>query len=213
MEKYRSSNGKERIMTTQPPVTTLKVSLQPITLNKNDLIDLCKIVAKAAPKGSIDFVIKGKSEIVTADSIQSFGNARLPRDLEEIRLFARSYRGENKIRIYIADIGSALSSYSDIEVSGQNTDWVSARVKELEDFILDHKNFHWAFRNPGLVIFQGIVLFALLAYLLRDVELGIVIAFLAGYAYFPIVRKIFPVVVLDTGRPSTLKTIRKFLAF
>ena len=52
-----------------------------------------------------------------------------------------------------------------------------------------------------------------MGYLLRNSELGIFIALLVGYAYIPIVRKIFPVVVLETGRPSTLKTIRKFLAF
>ena len=208
-----------KIMMTRQPVTTLRVPLRPITLDKSDLIKLCKIVEKAAlncPRGtmrSIHFQIEGKSEVVTASSIQPLENARLPRDLQNISLRAQSYHDDREINIYIHDIDSAIVSFSNVEISGQDVDWVSARAKELEDFILDHKNFHWWFRNIGLVIFQAIVLSILMGYLLRNSELGIFIALLVGYAYIPIVRKIFPVVVLETGRPSTLKTIRKFLAF
>jgi hypothetical protein len=220
MGKYRSSNGKERIMTTQRHTTTLRVPLRPITLDKSDLIDLCKLVEKAVPDSSrasmhewIHFQIEGKSEVLTTDSVQSLENARLPRDLRTISLRAQSYPSNREIKIHIWDIDSAAVSFSEVEISGQDADWVSARAKELEDFIFDHKNFHWAFRNIGFVIFQAIALSTLLGYLLRDNTLGIPTALIVGYAYIFIIRKIFPIVVLDTGRPSTLKTIRKFLAF
>jgi len=157
------------------------------------------------------FEIEGKSEVVTTNSIQSFENARLPRDLRKIYLSAGLYQSDDKINVYISEIDSGFFTYSNIEVSGQDTDWVSGRIKELEDFIFDHKNFHWLFQNWGWIIFQIIILSTLLGYLLRDNKLGILIAVLTGYAYFFIVRKIFPTVVLDTGRPSTLKTTRKIL--
>lgn len=206
-------------MAARSPVTTLRVSFRPITLDRGALIDLCKIVEKAAldcPQGtyrSIRFAIEGKSEVVTVNSLQAIENVRFPRDLRSIRLRAESDHYNREIDVHIHDIDSATASFSSVEVSGQDADWVSARARELEDFILDHKNFHWVFRNIGFVIFQALVLFALIGYLLRDNALLILLALLAGYAYVFIVRKIFPIVVLETGRPSTLKTIRKFLAF
>ena len=104
-------------------------------------------------------------------------------------------------------------TYSNIEISGKDIDWVSARVKELEVFISDHRNFHWIFQSWILVGIQAIILGTLVAYSMWDAVWSIPTAIFVSYFYIPIVRKIFPSVVLDTKRQSALKTIRKFLIY
>jgi hypothetical protein len=219
MKKNKPSDGKGRITTTQRHTTTLRVPMRPITLDKSGLVDLCKLVEKAAPDsssasiyGSIPFKIEGKSEVIKVNSAQALENMRLPRDLRSIYLHAQSYQYNKEIEVHIWDIDSTSASFSEIEVSGQDADWVSARARELEDFISDHRNFYWVFRNIGFVIFQAIALTALMVYLLRDNILGVILAFAVGYAYIFIIRKIYPIVVLETGRPSALKMVRQSLA-
>lgn len=197
-------------------VTKLKVDLQPISLDKSGLEQLCEIVLKAAeqdPSAGVTFEIEGKSEIVEAKSIESLINARLPRDLNEIILIVSSDKNSRTINLYISDIGSSFGTFSNIEISGKDIDWVSARVKELEDFISDHRNFHWIFQNWISVGIQAVILGMLIAYSLWDAWWSISTAFLISYFYIGIVRKIFPSVILDTKRQSALKTFRKILIY
>jgi len=203
-------------MRSKQAVTKLKVDLQPISLDKSGLEQLCKIVLKAAeqdPSAYVTFEIEGKSEIVEAKSIESLINARLPRDLTEITLRASSDKNSRTINVNIANIGDSFMSWSNIEISGKDIDWVSARVKELEDFISDHRNFHWIFQSWISVGIQAIILGTLVAYSLWDAWWSILTAWFVSIFYVLSVRKIFPSVVLDTKRQSTLKTVRKVLIY
>ena len=203
-------------MRKEQAVTKLRVDLKPISLDKAGLEQLCKIVLKAAeqdPSAYVTFEIEGKSEIVEAQSTKSLINARLPRDLTEITLRVSSSKNSRTINVYIPDIGDAFSGWSNIEISGKDVDWVSARVKELEDFISDHKNFHWIFQSWILVGIQAIIIGTLVAYNLWDAVWSIPTAIILSLVYIPIVRKIFPLVVLETKQQSALKTVRKILIF
>lgn len=203
-------------MVGKQPITKLKVDLKPISLDKSNLEKLCNIVLKAADEDSrstyVRFEIEGKSETVEANSIDSLVNATLPRDVKEIKLYASGKNGKD-INIYISDIGDAFGIFSNITISGKDTDWVSARTRELEDFIADHKNFHWIFQNWVSVIIQALALAGLIAYTMGDNKWGVMIGMFSSYAYILLVRKIFPLVMLDTGRPSNLKTVRKVLVY
>jgi len=149
---------------------------------------------------------------VQANSINSLINATLPRDLDKIS-FSASGKNGKEINIFIADIGDPTSSFSNITVSGKNIDWVSARVKELETFIDDQKNFHWIFRSWIPVIIQVLALATLIAYVMRDNDSNIVVGILSSFTYVFLVRKIFPLVTLETGRSSNWETVRKVLIF
>lgn len=203
-------------MRTEQAVTTLKVDLHPISIDESGLKQLYDIVLKAAeqdPSAYVKFEIEGKTEVVEGESIESLVSARLPRDLSEITLRASSDKNSRTINLYISDIGSGFMTYSNIEISGKDIDWVSARVKELEGFISDHRNFHWIFQNWISVGIQAVILGMLIAYSLWGAWWSILTAFLISYFYIPIVRKIFPAVVLDTKRQSGLKTVRKILVY
>jgi len=102
-----------------------------------------------------------------------------------------------------------------IEVSGSDTDWVSARMKEIEDFLKDHRNIHWLFHLPT-VILLWFICFLVTYYELKvyGVSEGIRTTLgpiLGVFCYFVFhgLSRVFPFVVVDTGRTSTLKMLRK----
>lgn len=212
-----SQSGREliKIMAKHKVKTSVKMSFKNVTLDKHALIELCKIVMKAAnddPSHTKGFEIEGKSELVKADSLESLENARFPRDLHSITLWAHSWANGNEIRLSTMDLDSGFMSFSEVAISSRDVDWVAARKEELEQFVSDHKNYHWIFQNWFSIIVQVILLSTLIGYLIRDNQLNVLIAMFSGYAYFYITRRTFPTIVLDTGRPSGLKTFRKFLA-
>ena len=194
------------------PITNIKIKLKTISLNRTSLQELGRIVLKAVedePRLWIRLNIAGRSEEIAAESVGSFANVRLPNELGSIYFMARSLN-DREITFHVFDIGSIISFHS-IEVSGRNVDWVSARVKELENFISDHRNFYWVFQNWWSLLVQAILMGWIISFNLINQFWGVPLAIAIVAIYISVVRVIFPVVALDSERPSASKAIRQIL--
>lgn len=204
---------KQRMPTSQPNTNKvrvrMKVDLQPLSLDKSYLRQLGEIVLKS--NGNVIILrIEGKSENIVAESIESLVNARLPKEPRCISLDVWSTLNCNQIIFGISDIGSIMT-FCTIEVSRRDVNRVSARVKELENFITHHKNFHWIFQNWWSLLFQAIILGWFILFNLKDQIWGFPIAITIVCVYVPLVRTIFPFIVLDSERKSAITILRKFL--
>lgn len=199
-------------MTDNTPITNIKIKLKTISLDRTSLLTLGRIVLKAVEDETplwIRLNIAGKSEEIAAESVESFANVRLPNELGSIYFMARSLNNR-EIEFHVFDIGTIISFHS-VEVSGRNVDWVSARVRELENFISDHRNFHWVFQNWWSLLVQATLMGWIISLNLMNQFWGVPLAIVIVAIYISVVRVIFPFVVLDSERPSTLKTIRHIL--
>ena len=195
----------------QRPITKLKVPLRAITLSRDSLRKLLEIVSKAKeddPDADVKFEFEGKDETVAAESIDPIVNSRLPKDLKGLVLEAYSGENRKKISFRVRGIGDTETT-STIEVEAQDIDWVNARMRELENFMSDHGNFHWIFQKAGLILIQAVALGTVIALSLRAYDWGSVVGMFSGFLYLLTIRRLFPVIVLDTERQSSIKTIRK----
>lgn len=200
---------------------TLTVKPKSMTLNRDDVLKLWNIVNKAIDKkdkywyGKI--IVRGKKESVQAKKVSDFFKARWPSSIENIELSARG--NEKSIDIDLCRDG--LLSYNRILVSGANVDWVNGRVKELEDFISDHRNIHWIFQNWFSVIIQAISLFILairvinnvlnISDSLKGILSGLLPLIIIGL-YFGL-AKLYPFVYIDDKSQDSLKVLRNAIYY
>lgn len=199
--------------------TLLKLKAKSLALEKNDMKVLCEILGKVTSDqsdGHMHLKLSGGREEIIEDNIDKFINARWPIDIDEVNLSAYSYKKNRGIRF---SMENGLLGLRYIEVSGSDTDWVSARMKEIEDFLIDHRNFHWLFHLPIVILFWFICLFVT-AYQLKlfgvTEEVRTALSpFLAvlWYLVFLGLSRVFPFIFVDTGRTSTVKILRKFLCW
>jgi len=202
-------------------VTTLEVKPKSVTLNRDDIKALCEIVLKAVVEGDeyahVRFTISGKEESVSSRQIEELMRARWPSKFNKLNFRVDSR--DNNIDLDLDSDG--LMGYNRIVISSSNTDWVSARVRELETFISDHRNAHWFFQNWPLVAIQILAVWLLLLAatsqvfgIPADIAKGLVgpLGILVIFIYFGI-AKLYPFTVVDSGLPSISKKIRKTVAF
>ncbi|MBI4186086.1 MAG: hypothetical protein HY530_01090 [Chloroflexi bacterium] len=200
--------------------TRIKIKPKTINLNNDDIQKLCNIINKAIGKDSnqsIKLRISGGNEEVSSNNIDDFVNAKWPTNVDEIHLSAACYKTGREIEFWF---DNDLYGIQRIYVSGSDLDWVSARTKEIEDFINDHRNFHWVFNLPFIWVFWIFAFSFLMLFLILNLNLNITASMIMGsstgtllfFALSPIAR-IFPFINVETNRPSGRKSLRKFLTW
>lgn len=198
--------------------TRIKVKPKTMDLNRDDVQELCSIVNKVIGEHSkerISLRMSGGNEDITSNDIDDFIRARWPANVDEINLSARCHETGREIEFWF---DNDLFGVQRIYVSGSEPDWVSARTKEIEDFIKDHRNCHWIFAIPFFVVFclsaLVLLMFAISEWV--GVDRGDVVGLSAaiGGALFlalsPLAR-VFPFINVETNRASGRKSLRKFL--
>ena len=140
--------------------TTLRLPLPSMTLNKHDIRELCNIIVKAAndPKNSaVRLIVSRNRESVSTNFIDKLIKAKWPQEINAVSLEA--FDNENFIRLLM---NSYPMGANEVIISSYDSDWVTMRVKKIEDFIIEHKNWHWVLFNMQLVLFISIVLGAMI---------------------------------------------------
>jgi hypothetical protein len=130
-----------------------------MTLNKDDIRNLWLILEKVNDNtGSFEsyLSISGKGEYVRTENIDRLISARWPQDVEKVELWASNESREIRVILFSRTVGA-----SSIEIFGLDPDWVSARVKEIDEFVAEHKNWYWIFHNVP-TLFTVVLVFAVL---------------------------------------------------
>lgn len=196
--------------------TTLRLRLPSLTLNKHDIRDLGNIVKKAAndPKSSnIRFIVSRNRESVSTTSIDKLINAKWPQEINAVSLEA--FDEQNYIRLLM---NSNPFGASEAIISSLDSDWVTMRVKEIEDFIEEHKNWHWMIFNLPFVSFITIVLSVMVG---AGVGIGFDLSFeysiipgMIGFIVFVYsirgLSEVYPFILVESGRSSVKSKLRKF---
>lgn len=195
----------------------LRIRTPSLTLNKTDIEQLWKIAEKAKDNnGQSDVILSiyGKREFINTKNIDTLINGRWPQDAEALDLVSKST---------INSIDVSLEKYprgsNNIEVSGEDVDWVSARVQELENYVARHRNWHWIFHNVPTLFTLSLVFAFLVGYgaALRfhlDFELA-VMAGAVGYAVAMSIvqplRDLYPYTLIDSGINAGRSKMRAIL--
>ena len=203
--------------------TTVTLSAKSMTLKKADLVELCEILEKAIEddhQGYLDFTLSAKRGSISSESIEGLRNARLPEEVNHVRLVAESNKEHRRIRL----VSSNIMPFSEVNITSTDADWVAARSKEIEEFISDHHNIHWIFNRMPLPVLQGVLLVGLLVYTLYTyakplwsndgfVAAAIFCSIFSVPGYISGISKLFPFTFIDTGRPSTIATFRTVIKY
>lgn len=191
-----------------------------MTLNRDNVRELFNIINKMPTddvKKRFSFSIEGGNEEVSSGDIDEFLKAKWPTNIDKIRFRVYSYETSDEIELRL---NNDLFGARSIEITSNNLDWVAARTKELEDFINDHRNFHWIFYFPFAWVIFVAILFPLLILIFLVFKLEVATAtgfggalgWLCIFFLTPIAR-VFPFTYIDSNRPSTRKLLRKFLCW
>jgi len=188
-----------------------------MALTKSDIRELCEIVVKAAndtENSVVRLIVSGNKESVRTNSIDKLISAKWPQEIEAASLEA--FDNEKFIRLLMSshpmDANEAL-------ISSRDSEWVTARVKEIEDFISEHKNRHWIFFNAPIVASTSIALGAMIG---AGIALGLhlsfenaifpgAIAFMAATYTMSQLHKVYPYILVEGGRSSAKSKLRRFL--
>lgn len=197
--------------------TSLRIKAPSMTLNKHDIGDLGKIVSKAT-EGSHSslskFLVVGSKESVKTENIEKLVNAKWPQNVDTVDL--ATYGDDKYIR---ATLEAAVTGVNRIEISGSDSDWVTLRVKEVEDFVAGHRNWHWILHNVTSIFLLSLLLAALLALAATltfnlSFEQILTVGVFSWVGIIMCARgllRIFPFILVETGRSSVYSKTRKFL--
>lgn len=201
--------------------TTVSLRPKSVTLKKDDIREFCGILEKATEgdtRASLSFTLSGKGTAVSSESSEGLLNAKWPRDIDDGYLSARSYKNQREISMVFHN--EALISYNRIDIGGTDSDWVAARSKGIQEFIADHRNYHWWFNSFWPALLQGVFLAGLAAYkLAKAISVAWVSAVVFGcsvlffYVYVNNIGKLFPFTFIDTERPSMITEVRKVVKY
>lgn len=197
--------------------TTLRLRLPSMTLSKSDIRELCNIVVKAAndAKSSVVRLIVSKNrESVSTSSVDKFISAGWPQDIDVVSLEASD--NERFIRLLMS---SHSMGTNEAVISSIDSEWVTTRVKEIEDFISEHHNRHWVFFDAPLLIFTSLALGAMIG---AGIALGLDLSFegsifpgaiglIVSVYVMTELHKVYPYILVEGGRSSAKSKLRKFL--
>ena len=118
-----------------------------------------------------------------------------------------------------ATLEAGVTGVNRIEISGSDSDWVTLRVKEVEDFIAGHRNWHWIIHNATSFFILSLVLAVLIALAATltfnlSFEPIIMVGVFSWAAIIMCARgllRIFPFILMETGRSSAFSKTRNFL--
>lgn len=189
--------------------SSLRIRVPAITLNKNDIRDLWKIVESAKDGSSSKEIllrVSGNKENVTTRSIDKLINARWPQEVDEVELLASC--DDKEIRVVLEDHPMGTNR---VEIYGRDPDWVSARAKEIDDFISEHKSWYWIFYSMPIAFTGSIALGALIGFGARvRLQLSFQNTLMAGafglmaiiFIWAYVIRPLYPFICVNTGSRS-----------
>lgn len=197
--------------------TSLRIKAPSMTLNKHDIGDLGRIVSKAAQdSGSsvMRFLIAGGKESVKTENIEQLVNSKWPLNVDTVDFIA--YDNHSFIR---ATLEAPVMGANRIEIAGSDSDWVTLRVKDIEDFIAGHRNWHWILHNTTSIFLLSLLLAALITLAANltfklpfqnTVMVGTFSMVAAVMSSMGLIR-IYPFILVKSGRSSAFSKTRKFL--
>ena len=197
--------------------TSLRIKTSSMTLTKHDIGDLGRIVSKGA-EGSrssrMRFLVAGGKESVKTENIEQLVNSKWPLDVDYVDLVA--YSQDSFVR---ATLEAGVTGANRIDIAGSDSDWVTLRAKEVEDFLAEHRNWHWLLHNVTSIFLLSLSLAALIGFASSlTFELSFEKAFMVGgFTLIAIVAcaqgliRIYPFILVESGRSSAFSKARKFL--
>ena len=207
--------------------TEQTLSPRSLTLSRNALKHLCKIVSKATegdPDADSAFILSAKEGSVSSYSVEDLMNTKWPRDIEKIQLLASSNKNNKRVAL---NFNNSRPRYNRITVGGFDSDWVASTVREIDTFISAHRNIHWIFQGKLLTSLHGLLLIGLplfrAAKAITDrwsltssemVLLTFIITscgWLILLAYISYIGRVFPFAYIDSKRSSHMVRIRRVL--
>lgn len=197
--------------------TTLRLRLPSLTLVKSDIRELCNIVVKAAndpDSSAVRLIVSGNRESVRTNSIDKLISAKWPQEIEAVSLEA--FDDEKFARL---SMSSHSMGANEVVISSRDSDWVTTRVKEIEDFISEHKNPHWVLFNVPLLATISIALGVMIG---AGIALGLDLSFdisifagaiglMASVSIMGQLHKVYPYVLVEGGRSSAKSKLRRVL--
>jgi hypothetical protein len=209
--------------------TGVVLQVKSITLNRDDFIGFVEKLVNAikdAPDAVFDFSLQSGRESISSHSVESLAKARWPKDVQTVFLYVYSRKNEKSIRVRFHHY---FPESNTIEINGLDNDWVSAKARDLEDYLSDRRNINWIFHGTLLPILLSIIVIGYIFYRIEKAILdtwsisetarsnfnavtlliGIIVALVCAYN----IGKVFPFVFVDDKRHSTLVTVRKILTW
>jgi len=198
--------------------TSLRIKVPSITLNKESIRTLWKIVEQAKDTGESDIKlhISGDKEFVNTQNIDKLINARWPSNVQIVDLLAVSEKKAIDVIFENHPMGA-----NRIEISSNDSDWVTARSKEITDFINEHKSWHWIFYSVPMLMIM-VFIFAILGWLSVAVHygwsfdkgiIGGMVGLMVGAFSTQGLMWAYPYINVESGTGSPKKTIRTILNY
>jgi hypothetical protein len=197
--------------------TSLRIAVPSMTVNKRDIGELCKVVSEATKDSRSHFrkfLVVGGKESVQTESIEKLVNSKWPQIVDAVDLVA--YGDNTFIRATLEAAGIGANR---IEISGIDPDWVTLRLKEVEDFLAGHRNWHWILHNVTTVFLLSALVASLIglasALTFHLIFMNTLIVGISSFGALAMVYRglmiIYPYTLVETGRSSLYSTTRKFL--
>ena len=208
-----------------PPEITLTISPRTITLDKKAVLELCRLILRAAEgdekAARIYFRISGGEAAILASTIENLAKPRWPSQITEVLLSVDSYNKSRSIRFHLAP------SVNQMVISAVDSDWANQMAADAEAFFSRHRNNHWIYQTLPLAVIQASVLLLLLLEAINNfvrpnldpdfARLASALLLLSSIslvlAYVWVVRRLFPLVIIDGGRSNNVTVIRKVLSW
>lgn len=209
---------------TLPFEITLTVAPKTVSLDKKAVEELCELLLKAAegdPHARIYFNLSGGGDSVLSSGVEGLAKARWPANIIEILLSVESYNEGRSIRVHLSP------TVKEIVVSAMDGQWATLMAGELEAFVSSHRNNHWFFQELPLVAVQASVFLVVLLEGINQLVIPKVdtqytaivgtfliissISIVAAYVWG--VRRLFPIVVVDSSRRSAIAVARRVMSW
>lgn len=200
-----------------PVIYNRTITVPSITLTKDDFNSLLSILAKTGHTPAFD--IETNQEKLTFTDIKFLANQKWPANIKQLTFHSGYSIPSISGYIYTPD----LESQSNITLTANDIDWISARTEELRLFLHQHHNRHHIFHAFKYTLAQGLLLAGLLSYwfassILEDSPLLLIFTIIAIiYAvwalYGALLPKVFPYLVLDPEQQSVYTGLRSALKF
>ncbi|MEK6706230.1 MAG: hypothetical protein AABZ06_10615 [Bdellovibrionota bacterium] len=198
--------------------SSLRIRVPAIRLDKSNIRDLWKIIETVGDNRTSTGVflrVSGNKEHVTTRSIDKLISSRWPKDVNHIELSA-----ENETRAISVELENHPEGTNRIEIYGQDPDWVSARTKEIDEFISSHKSWYWVFHDVTTVMIGSVGFGVLVGFgaqirfhLPFDGWLPYGMGAMVGGVLFCgyVARPLYPFIDIDSGNQSIKRRMRFWL--
>lgn len=198
--------------------TSLRLRIPSMRLNRNDVRNLWQIVEQVR-QGSTSLqaqlYVSGNQEHVFTRSIDKLIRSRWPQDVDILELSAEGDQNSMMIRLENRPVG-----VNRVEIIGTDSDWVSARAKEVDDFVAEHRSWYWIFHTVPTLMIEALVFAGLVGWganirfglsFENAVVIGAFGLMLAMIVQMYVLRPLYPFMSISGGERSNKTKARGIL--